>query len=113
MRFSLRFRGLPAEIWSGGASVGMGGESWGWILRMDLLHNDLGQAIGFPVSNWMPRALPPRTPMEGRFCRLEVLDPERHAADLYDANATDTESRMWTYLGYGPFANYADYRTWA
>jgi len=80
---------------------------------MDLLHNELGQPIGFPVPNWTPCALPSRTPMEGRFCRVEVLDPDRHAAELYDANSADTENRMWTYLGYGPFANYADYRAWA
>src|SRR3954469_8516060 len=71
--------------------------------NMDLLHNDLGQVIGFPVPNWTPRALPPRSPMEGRFCRMEVLDPERHAAELYDANVEDQDGRSWTYLGYGPF----------
>jgi RimJ/RimL family protein N-acetyltransferase len=80
---------------------------------MDLLHNDLGQPIGFPVPNWTPRALPPRTPMEGRFCRIEVLDPEKHAAEIYDANVEDRDGRSWTYLGYGPFAHYADYRAWA
>src|SRR4051812_26573544 len=80
---------------------------------MDLLHNDLGQPIGFPVPNWTPRALPPREPSEGRFCRIEILDPERHAAELYEANAEDRDGRSWTYLGYGPFANYADYRAWA
>jgi RimJ/RimL family protein N-acetyltransferase len=80
---------------------------------MALLHNDLGQPIGFPVPNWTPREQPPRTPMEGRFARVEILDPERHAAELYDANAEDAEGRIWTYLGYGPFADYAAYRSWA
>ena len=80
---------------------------------MPLLHNELGQAIGQPVPNWTPRPLPPRTPMTGRFCTIEVLDPERHAVELYDANAEDKEGRIWTYLGYGPFAHFADYRAWA
>lgn len=74
--------------------------------------NDLGQPIGFAVPGWTARPLPPRTPMEGRFCRLEPLDPDRHAADLFEANSDDGEARMWTYLPYGPFATPADYRAW-
>jgi RimJ/RimL family protein N-acetyltransferase len=80
---------------------------------MNLLHNALGQPIGFPVPDWTARPQPPRDPMEGRFCRIEVLDPDRHAAELYEANAEDRDGRSWTYLGYGPFAHYADYRHWA
>jgi RimJ/RimL family protein N-acetyltransferase len=38
--------------------------------------------------------------MEGRTCRLEVLDPERHADDLWEANAADRENRIWAYLPY-------------
>lgn len=74
-------------------------------------HNDLGQPIGFPVRGWTPRPLPPRTPMQGRFCRVEPLDPTRHAADLYAANSEDRDGRMWTYLPQGPFADFASYRT--
>jgi RimJ/RimL family protein N-acetyltransferase len=48
----------------------------------------------------------------GRFCRLEPLDPTRHAEDLFAANALDAEERMWTYLSIGPFATLADYRAW-
>jgi RimJ/RimL family protein N-acetyltransferase len=80
---------------------------------MDLLNNDLGQPIGFPVPNWTARALPPRQPMEGRFCRIEILDPDRHAAELYEAVAADKDGRSWTYMGYGPFTNAGDYRAWA
>jgi RimJ/RimL family protein N-acetyltransferase len=41
--------------------------------------------------------------MSGRFCRIEPLDPERHAASLFDAYREDREGRMWTYLSAGPF----------
>jgi RimJ/RimL family protein N-acetyltransferase len=51
--------------------------------------------------------------MEGRFCRLETLDPARHAADLFAANSLDREGRNWTYLAYGPFARLEDYQAWA
>ena len=80
---------------------------------MDEHRNALGQPVGFPVPGWSPRPRPPRTPIEGRWCRIEPLDPERHAADLFAANAEDREGRMWTYLPYGPFATLDDYRAWA
>lgn len=74
--------------------------------------NDLGQPIGFAVPGWGARPAPPRTAMEGRFCRLEPLDPDRHGSDLFTANSDDQDGRMWTYMGYGPFATLADYRQW-
>ncbi|MDO8539316.1 MAG: GNAT family protein [Opitutaceae bacterium] len=51
--------------------------------------------------------------MEGRLCRLEPLDPEGHAEDLFAMNAEDTTGRGWTYLPYGPFQSFDDYRAWA
>lgn len=74
--------------------------------------NALGQPIGFPVPGWAARPRPPRTPMAGRYARLEPLDPERHAAELHAANTTDKEGRIWTYMAYGPFATLEDYRAW-
>jgi RimJ/RimL family protein N-acetyltransferase len=49
--------------------------------------------------------------MEGRFCRLEPLDPARHAATLYEAYSEDREGRVWSYLPSGPFATVEAYRT--
>jgi RimJ/RimL family protein N-acetyltransferase len=72
--------------------------------------NQLGQPIGFPVPNWHPRPRPPREVIEGRFCRLELLDPDRHCGELFDAYAQDVEGRIWTYLPYGPFADFAAFR---
>lgn len=74
--------------------------------------NHLGQPIGEPLPGWTPRPLPPRRPMEGRWCRVEPLDPERHAESLFAANAEDREGRNWTYLTTGPFAELASYRAW-
>ncbi|MAE68149.1 MAG: GNAT family N-acetyltransferase [Phycisphaeraceae bacterium] len=50
--------------------------------------------------------------MEGRFCRLEPLDPERHAEALYAAHSRDATGRTWTYLPYGPFDSLDAYRSW-
>jgi RimJ/RimL family protein N-acetyltransferase len=71
--------------------------------------NHLGQPIGFAVDGWTPARPPPRTPMAGRYCRTEPLDPERHARDLHAANSEDRDGRMWTYLPWGPYASFADY----
>ena len=75
--------------------------------------NDLGQPIGSPVPEWAARPAPPDEPMVGSHCRLERLDPARHAADLHSANLLDTDGSNWTYLPYGPFATLDDYRVWA
>jgi RimJ/RimL family protein N-acetyltransferase len=71
--------------------------------------NHLGQPIGFAVPGWQPRRPPGLTPMVGRFCSVEALDPERHARELYAANSKDREGRMWTYLPWGPYSAFDDY----
>src|SRR5689334_2965832 len=68
--------------------------------------------IGFAVPGWTPPPRPAKTAIEGRFCRLEPLDPERHAAALFAADALDASGRSWTYLFYGPFASLSDYVAW-
>jgi RimJ/RimL family protein N-acetyltransferase len=60
--------------------------------------NAFGQPIGAPVEHWSERARPPRTPMLGRYCRLEPLEVERHAADLLEAYAEAPDERDWTYV---------------
>src|SRR5580693_7191990 len=75
--------------------------------------NRLGQPIGAPMPSWSAPPRPPHTAMVGRYCTVERLDPERHAADLHAANAVDAEGRIWTYLAYGPFATLEAYRAWA
>lgn len=74
--------------------------------------NELGLPIGAEVPGWTPRPRPPRALLVGRYCRVEPIDPARHAAELWAANALDREGRLWTYLHVGPFASPADYRSW-
>src|SRR5215472_15931944 len=71
--------------------------------------NAFGQPIGPPVRDWSPRPWPPARPIEGRFCRVEPLDPERHAAELFAANSADAEGRNWTYLPSGPYSTFELY----
>lgn len=74
--------------------------------------NNLGQPVGFVVPDWKPPQMPSGDTMEGRFCRLERLNPDTHGSSLYSANVLDVEGRMWTYLPYGPFATFESYRAW-
>jgi RimJ/RimL family protein N-acetyltransferase len=75
--------------------------------------NAMGQPIGAPLPDWTARPRPPRTPMEGRFCRLEPIDAARHTDDLFDAFAESLDGRIWTYIAYGPFAAKDELRAWA
>lgn len=70
------------------------------------------QMLGIPVPHWLPPPTPGRQVRHGRFCRLEALDPERHAADLFDADSRDVDGQGWAYLRYGPFADFAEYLAW-
>jgi RimJ/RimL family protein N-acetyltransferase len=80
---------------------------------MTSILNQYQQPVGAPVPGWTPRAQPPRQPIEGRYCRLEALDPQRHAADLFAAYSQAPDERDWTYLSTGPFADAAAYRAYA
>lgn len=74
--------------------------------------NELGLPVSYPVPGWSAPPRPPREPMEGRYCRVEPIDPARHAADIHDANIEDEEGRIWAYLAYGPFDTQDQYRRW-
>lgn len=77
---------------------------------MSARRNAFGQPVGPDLPGWTPRPLPPRTPMVGRTCRLEPLDPGRHADDLFAAYASAPDTRGWTYLGGEMPASAAAYR---
>ena len=68
--------------------------------------------IGTPVPGWTSRPRPPRTAMEGRYCRVEPLDIGRHAADLHAANLDADDHSRWTYLSAHGFDDLDDYREW-
>jgi RimJ/RimL family protein N-acetyltransferase len=71
--------------------------------------NRFGQPVGGPVDGWTTRAAPPRTVMFGRYCRLEPLLADIHAAPLFEAYGAYSDESNWTYLPYGPFASAEDY----
>ena len=73
--------------------------------------NQLGQPIGAPVPGWTPPPRPTRTPMQGRYCRLEPL-AMTHAEHLYARYAADVDGAMWTYMPVGPHADMDAMQTW-
>jgi RimJ/RimL family protein N-acetyltransferase len=75
--------------------------------------NEYGQPIGPDVVGWTPRPQPPRTPMIGRYTRIETLDVDLHAADLYSEYSKAPDGRDWTYMFSGPYASIDEYTAWA
>lgn len=71
-----------------------------------------GLPLGEIVANWTPPPRPHRRALAGRYCVVEPLSVEKHAADLFAANRRDRENRIWLYLPYGPFDTLHAYRQW-
>lgn len=75
--------------------------------------NQFGQPVGQTLAGWTPRPLPGEVVLKGRFCRIERLDPARHARALHAAYSTAPDGRDWTYLGVGPFDSFDGYYAYA
>lgn len=70
-------------------------------------HAKTGQPVGSPVEQTTPAPRPGPVTLQGRYGRLEKLEP-RHAADLWKAFAG--HDRIWTYIAKdGPFASEAEF----
>jgi RimJ/RimL family protein N-acetyltransferase len=72
--------------------------------------NEYQQPIGVALPDWRGAKLPGREPRVGRYCRIERVDVERHAEELYEAYRGAPDSRDWTYLSAGPFTSADAYR---
>ena len=79
---------------------------------MTVYFNALEQPIGAPLPDWTDRARPAPVTLNGRYCRLEPLNVQRHGADLLAAHRLDPEGRNWTYLFSGPFDSDADFHAY-
>ncbi|KTC49155.1 GNAT family acetyltransferase [Pseudomonas fluorescens ABAC62] len=65
------------------------------------------------LADWKGAPAPTAQLLEGRFIRLEKLDPARHADPLWNAlQGPGADPRLWDYLPYGPFAERAAFDTW-
>jgi RimJ/RimL family protein N-acetyltransferase len=63
------------------------------------------------MQHWTPRPRPQAVPLEGRYVRLEKLEP-RHADGLHAASATGDADAKFTWLAEGPPEDQASFRAW-
>ncbi|MES2208264.1 MAG: GNAT family protein [Pseudomonadota bacterium] len=80
---------------------------------MSVRYNIYDQPISAEIPNWTPRAKPSRMPIAGRYCRLEPLQADCHANDLFEALKVASNDSDWTYLIAGPFHDKASYHEYA
>ena len=50
------------------------------------------------LQTWQPCPRPARIPLEGRYCRLEPLDPAKHGDDLFAASMAPGVEERFRYL---------------
>jgi RimJ/RimL family protein N-acetyltransferase len=64
------------------------------------------------LSAWTARAAPTRDVLEGRFVRLEPLDPARHGDDLFAASAAPGASERFRWLFEEPPESRETFQPW-
>jgi RimJ/RimL family protein N-acetyltransferase len=70
------------------------------------------QPVGDRVDGG-PARPPPPAAIEGRYVRLEPIDPDAHAVALYQrSHASPEDEAIWTYMTYGPFGGLEEMRAW-
>ncbi len=74
--------------------------------------NQFQQPVGLPVADWTIPPWPSAETLDGHYCRLESLDPQRHGDSLYASISAVEDQSSWTYMAYGPFASRAQYAEW-
>src|SRR3989344_2106461 len=65
------------------------------------------------LADWKGVPAPTAQLIEGRFIRLERLDPARHGDDLFNAlQGPGADPKLWDYLPYGPFPQRSVFNDW-
>jgi RimJ/RimL family protein N-acetyltransferase len=68
-----------------------------------------GNRIGVPVTNDQTPIVP-RGALIGTYARLEPLDVDKHASDLFTAYVG--ADHLWTYMPHGPFLAQSEFGAW-
>ena len=71
-----------------------------------------GLPIGPRLADTAPASRPDRVVLDGRFCRLEPLDPAKHGDDLYRASTPPDAAARFLYLFEEPPASRAEFEPW-
>lgn len=64
------------------------------------------------LEHWGPRPVPARRILEGRYVRLEPLDPARHGDGLYAVSVPEDAAERFRYLGDYPPESRAGFQPW-
>lgn len=70
----------------------------------------LSFSVGESMPDWHGRPPPVGVVLTGNECRLEPIDPARHADALFEAYSQAGDDRDWLYLSVGPFPDAQAYR---
>ena len=71
-----------------------------------------GLPIGPEVADAAPAPRPERIVLDGRYCRLEPLDPVRHGDDLFAASTPPDAAARHLYLFEDAPTSRAGFQTW-
>ena len=74
-------------------------------------YNDYQQPIGDALPDYCAGETPSVDCLQGRYCRLEKLDAERHGNDLYEVYGPEAPEQSFTYLSLSPVADRAELET--
>ena len=72
--------------------------------------NQYGQPIGLDVPDWRGCSRPSGETLNGKYCRLEHVDPVKHGDSLFEAYQQAVDQRDWTYLAVGPFTDRQEFQ---
>lgn len=64
------------------------------------------------LQNWTPRPQPERKVLEGRYVRLEPLNPGKHGDELFAASSVEDADRRFTWLFEFPPATREEFEPW-
>ena len=72
------------------------------------------ERLAGPIVDPLPAGnVPDLRPLPGRWIRLDPVSALKHGLDLYDSFVTsDPPGHVWTYMGYGPWEDFAAFDDW-
>lgn len=71
---------------------------------------NLTSPLGIVVESWTTPPHPNWDVLTGKYCQLERLNAEKHAALLF--RVFEGHDQVWNYLPYGPFSSSSQYHRW-